>query len=105
MSFAMPGNPPDMSFAMPGNPPLAGFTLQPFLTLARRSDWVKPTLTVTTVDGGYALRLEVKHRQPCWLFAEKSGRIRIFKRADTALELCRRVGLSSVTVHLQREPL
>ncbi len=94
-----------MPFAKPQNPEITGFPLQPFLTLARGADWVKPTLTVVTVDGGYALRLEVKSRQPSWLFAEKSGRIRIFKRADTALDLCRRMGLRSVPVQLERESL
>ena len=51
--------------------------------------------------GRYALRLEVKNRESCWLLAEKSGAIRAFKRAETALEMCRRLGLELITVHLQ----
>lgn len=94
-----------MSFAMPQNTDVMGFVLQPFLTLARGRDWVKPTLTLVAVEGGYALRLEVRNRESCWLLAEKSGEVRVFKRAETALDLCRRVGVTSVTVHLQAQPM
>ncbi len=80
-----------------------GLTLQPFMALLKGMDWVKSTLTMVRLDGGYGLFLEVQHKIPLWLFAEKSGQVRLFRRADTALELCLRWGVSTVSVKLGSE--
>lgn len=77
-----------------------GFTQGPFLALLQGADWVKPSLTMVRLEGGYGLQLEVQHKVPCWLLAEKSGKVRIFRRADTALELCLRWGVTTVPVKL-----
>ncbi len=39
--------------------------------------------------GGYALFLQTRNGPRVWLIAERSKRVRIFRRVETALALCR----------------
>lgn len=52
-----------------------------------------------SVPGGVAFKI-TNPGAVVWLIAEQSKQVRVFKRADTALNLCRQLGLKSVTVEL-----
>lgn len=47
-----------------------------------------PKLWLAPRNGGYALFLQVSHGPRVWLIAERSKRVRIFKRLESALAVC-----------------
>jgi len=61
-----------------------------------------PRLFLAPRDGGFGLFLQISHGPRVWLIAERSKRVRIFKRAETALPVCRSLGADRVLVLLER---
>lgn len=77
---------------------------------------------LVTVEGGVAIRADVfasygssgtprrsleqadKEGGRYWLVSEHSRQLRVFKRTDTALSLCRELGLKSVVLDLDLQP-
>lgn len=57
-----------------------------------------PRLFLTPAGGGYGLCLQVSHGPRVWLIAERSKRLRVFKRIETALRVCRDLGADQVVV-------
>ena len=57
-------------------------------------------LSVHSVDDGYIVGALMHGGVMVWLVAERSKKVRIFKRADTALSLCRQLGFKTVQVEL-----
>lgn len=65
-----------------------------------RSQAGHPRLFLVPQDGGFALCLQANHGSRVWLIAERSKRVRIFKRIETALEVCRSLEANRVVVEL-----
>ena len=62
-------------------------------------------VTIFAVDGGYAIRSMVQGSVfGVFLMAEHSKMMRIFKRLDTAVNVCKRMGLGKIVVDLDSEP-
>lgn len=59
-----------------------------------------PRLFLARRNGGYALFLQVSHGPRVWLIAERSRRVRIFKRFETAEAVCRQFDTDRVVVLL-----
>lgn len=86
-----------------GSAAVSGLAWQAFASLAKGQFGVRAHLVLVDLGGGYGLFLEnrsVGAGMVC-LHAEKSGKLRVFKRAETALALCRELGAKSVMVRFQ----
>jgi hypothetical protein len=59
-----------------------------------------PRLFLARRNGGFALFLQVSHGPRVWLIAERSRRVRIFKRFETAETVCRQFDTDRVVVLL-----
>ena len=58
-------------------------------------------ITIIAVDGGYAVRSIVQGSVfGTYIEAEHSKSMRVFKRLDTAINVCRRLGVGKVVVEL-----
>jgi hypothetical protein len=58
-------------------------------------------VTIVAVDGGYAVRSLVQGSVfGTYIEGEHSKSMRLFKRLDTAINVCRRMGLCKVVVEL-----
>ena len=58
-------------------------------------------ITIVAVDGGYAIRSMVQGSVfGTFIESEHSKRMRVFKRVDTALNVCREFGVGKVVVEL-----
>ena len=57
-------------------------------------------LVLVKRDGGFALRFEAAYCPHVWLIAERSQRLRIFKSVETAVGVCRELGVPEVHVLL-----
>lgn len=58
-------------------------------------------VTIIAVDGGYAVRSLVQGSVfGTYIEGEHSKAMRVFKRLDTAINVCRRMGLCKVVVEL-----
>lgn len=85
-----------------------------FLTFAAMRIYIESgpgfrILCLVPVAGGYALYLQlsrsfVDRGELVWLVAERSKRIRVFKRAETAFAVCKSLQANEVRVLLDREP-
>lgn len=55
---------------------------------------------LVAVEGGYVIRASFGHSRDSGVFimAEHSKQMRVFKKADSALAVCRRLGLAVVSV-------
>lgn len=63
-------------------------------------------VALVPVEGGFVLRATVGQMPSCWLVAERSQELRVFRRAETAFGVCRQMGLGQVTVDLaEPQPL
>lgn len=60
-----------------------------------------PRLFLVPCSGGFALCLQISHGPRVWLIAERSKQIRIFKRLETALSVCKQLEADQVVVMLQ----
>lgn len=59
------------------------------------------SFVVVAVDGGYVIRAVLGNQKAgVFVMAEHSKQMRVFKKADSALAMCRRLGLSSVKIDL-----
>lgn len=81
----------------------SGLPWQAFVTLAGGQFSFRSSMFLRQVEGGYGLFLENRMVGSgiVGLHAEKSGKLRVFKRAETAFVLCRQLGAKSVTVRFQ----
>lgn len=59
-----------------------------------------PRLFLVPRAGGFALCLQVSHGPRVWLIAERSKRVRVFKRVETAFSVCRALDAEQVVVLL-----
>ena len=58
-------------------------------------------ITIISVDGGYAVRSVVQGSVfGTYIEAEHAKCMRVFKRLDTAINVCRRMGIGKVVVEL-----
>lgn len=60
-----------------------------------------PHLSLVPRDGGFALFMQISHGPRVWLIAERSKRVRIFKRVETAFSVCRQLGADRFSVLLE----
>lgn len=60
------------------------------------------SVDLVAVEGGYVIRASFGHSRESGVFimAEHSQQMRVFKKADSALAVCRRLGLPVVSVQL-----
>jgi hypothetical protein len=59
------------------------------------------SVCIVAVEGGYLIRAVLDmQKSGVFVMAEHSQQMRIFKKADTAIAACRRMGLDLVTVEL-----
>lgn len=65
------------------------------------SNAAKPWLYLVAWHGGYALYLQARVGPRVWLIAERSKQVRVFKRLETALSVCKQLEAGSVVVMLQ----
>ena len=59
-----------------------------------------PRVLLVPCDAGFALCLQISHGPRVWLIAERSKRVRVFKRVQTALAVCKDLGADQVVVVL-----
>ncbi len=64
------------------------------------SNAVFPRLYLVAWRGGYALYLQARIGPLVWLIAERSKQVRLFKRVETALAVCKQLEVGSVVVML-----
>lgn len=57
-----------------------------------------PRLFMVPRNGGFALFLQISHGPRVWLIAERSKRVRIFKRVETAFPVCEELGSDRVVI-------
>lgn len=86
--------------------PVPGLIWQAFASLAKGQLGSKPVMFLGEIDGGYGVFLENRMAGgmgsgTVGLQAEKSGRLRVFKRVETALGLCRKLGAMKVPVRFR----
>lgn len=62
-----------------------------------------PRLFLIPRDVGFALYLQISHGPRVWLIAERSKRVRIFKRVETAFAVCRELGADQFVVLLKED--
>jgi hypothetical protein len=60
-----------------------------------------PRLLLVPREGGFGLCLQVAHGPRVWLIAERSKRVRIFRRLETAFAVCRGLEADQVVVLLK----
>lgn len=59
------------------------------------------SVVLVAVDGGFVIRAVLGNQKSgVFVMAEHSQQMRVFKRADSALSVCRKIGLSVVGVEL-----
>lgn len=59
------------------------------------------SVVLVSVDGGFVIRAILGNQKSgVFVMAEHSQQMRVFKRADSALAVCRKIGLSVVGVEL-----
>ena len=59
-----------------------------------------PRVFLVPREVGFALCLQISHGPRVWLIAERSKRVRVFKRVQTALAVCKDLGADQVVVVL-----
>ncbi|MCX7153111.1 MAG: hypothetical protein NT115_11460 [Proteobacteria bacterium] len=59
-----------------------------------------PRLFLVPREVGFALYLQISHGPRVWLIAERSKRVRIFKRVETAFAVCQELGADQFIVQL-----
>lgn len=59
------------------------------------------SITVKAIGDGYGIYYTVPYGQSGWLLSEHTMEIRGFARAETAFNLCRQLGLKTVSVDLE----
>lgn len=75
--------------------------LESFLCQQARSWRNHMSVVIVAVEGGYVIRAVLgTQKTGVFVMAEHSQRMRIFKKSDTALASCRRMGLKCVQVQL-----
>ena len=62
-----------------------------------------PRLFLVPRDVGFALYLQISHGPRVWLIAERSKRVRIFKRVETAFAVCRELGADQFVVRVKED--
>ena len=62
-----------------------------------------PRLFLVPREDGFALYLQISHGPRVWLIAERSKRVRIFKRVETAFSVCTQLGADQFIVRLKEE--
>ncbi len=62
-----------------------------------------PRLFLVPRDVGFALYLQISHGPRVWLIAERSKRVRIFKRVETAFAVCQELGADQFIVQLKKD--
>lgn len=59
------------------------------------------SVSLVSVDGGYVIRALLGNQKTgVFVMAEHSRQMRVFKRADSALAVCKKLGLDVVQVQL-----
>jgi len=59
------------------------------------------SVVLVAVDGGYVIRAVLGNQKSgVFVMAEHSKQMRVFKKADSAIAVCRRLGLPVVSVEL-----
>lgn len=59
------------------------------------------SVVLVAVDGGYVIRAVLGNQKSgVFVMAEHSRQMRVFKKADSAIAVCRRLGLPVVSVEL-----
>jgi len=84
---------------------IAGFQCQGVLEASLRDQvrmWGRQvSVCLVAVDGGYVIRAVLGNQKSgVFVMAEHSRQMRVFKRADSALAVCKRLGLPVVSVEL-----
>lgn len=84
---------------------LRGFLCQGVLVGSLRDSYRiwrhQMSVVLVAVDGGFVIRAVLGNQKSgVFVMAEHSQQMRIFKRADSALAVCRKIGLAVVGVEL-----
>lgn len=58
------------------------------------------SIVIKAVEDGYAIHYTVPFGQSGWLLSEHTMKVRGFARAETAFNVCRQLGLKTITVQL-----
>lgn len=59
------------------------------------------SVVLVSVDGGYVIRAVLSNQaEGVFIMSERSEQMRVFKKADTALRVCKKLGLPIVAVEL-----
>lgn len=84
---------------------LGGYTCQGVLEVSLRDQfrmWGKNmSIALVAVEGGYAIRAVLgQSKIGVFVASERSQSMRVFKSADSALRVCRKLGMGLVSVEL-----